>query len=327
MGGYGVVAPQFWIGETGKAMKKFGHEAVVVGLYLMTSPHANMLGLYYVPEIYVAHETGLGIEGASKGLQGCIEAGFCSYDSGSEMVWVHEMARYQVGESLDPKDKRSKGVQNDYDALPANPYLADFFDKYGDAFCMTKKREPKCKPASPFKAPSKGDASQEQDQEQEQEQEQGQGQGQKKAVRASRSEGHKELVAMGVDAQHATDWLKARKAKNLAPTPTAFAQASREAEKLGWSFPEAIAYAAGKGWGGFMAKWVENENDTGFYGQRSGTVQPTQSHPKNKAQVQGEQLDAAAEEFAANMAAKYGTQADPQDGYVPPNDGKTIDME
>jgi hypothetical protein len=170
MRGYGVVTPQFWIGDTGKALKAGGYEAVMVGLYLMTSPHANMLGLYYVPEIYIAHETGLGIEGASKGLRGCIQAGFCSYDSGSEMVWVHEMARYQVGEALDPKDKRSKGVQNDYDALPSNPYLAEFFDKYGNAFCMTKKREPKCKPTSPIKAPSKVVASQDQDQDQDQEQ-------------------------------------------------------------------------------------------------------------------------------------------------------------
>jgi hypothetical protein len=77
MRGYSVVAPQFWIGDTGKALKKAGSEAVIVGLYLMTSPHANMLGLYYLPEVYIAHETGLGIEGTSKGLKGCIEAGFC----------------------------------------------------------------------------------------------------------------------------------------------------------------------------------------------------------------------------------------------------------
>jgi hypothetical protein len=163
---YGSVAPQFWIGETGKALKKSGPEAVIVALYLMTSPHSNMLGFYYMPELYMAHETGLGIEGASKGLLRCIEGGFCSYDKASEVVWVHEMARFQVGDKLEAKDKRSKGVQNAYNAVPANAYLADFYDKYAVSFCMTEKRESKGKK----EAPSKPLASQEQEQEQEQEQ-------------------------------------------------------------------------------------------------------------------------------------------------------------
>jgi hypothetical protein len=146
----------------------------------------------------------------------------------------------------------------------------------------------------------------------------------------------KELEAMGVEPQHAADWLKARKAKNLVATTTAFEQAASEAAKLGWTFPEAIAYAAGKGWGGFMAKWVENDGDTGHYGVRNGAVTASApagntKGPKNKAQVQGEQLDAAAAEFAANMAAKYGPVDGPasQDpaAYVPPNDGMTFDME
>jgi len=134
---------------------------------------------------------------------------------------------------------------------------------------------------------------------------------------------------MGVEPQHAADWLKARKAKNLVATTTAFEQAASEAAKLGWTFPEAIAYAAGKGWGGFMAKWVENDGDTGHYGARNSAVQsqPTQSIRKNKAQARHDGLDAAAAEFAANMAAKYGTEPPADAGYVPPSDGQTIDME
>ena len=56
---YAKVSPQFWIGKTGKAIKKAGPEATIVALYLMTCPHANMIGLYYVPLMYIAHETGL----------------------------------------------------------------------------------------------------------------------------------------------------------------------------------------------------------------------------------------------------------------------------
>lgn len=146
-------------------------EAQIVGLYLMTSPHANMLGLYWVPTVYIAHETGLGSEGASKGLRGCIEAGFCEYDDRTEVVWVFEMAKYQIAEELDPKDKRCIGVQNEYNALPDNPYLAAFFGKYGQDFNMTKRRGELTKGKCPSEGASKGLASQEQEQAQEQEQE------------------------------------------------------------------------------------------------------------------------------------------------------------
>ncbi|SAL26005.1 hypothetical protein [Caballeronia telluris] len=166
---YSKVSPQFWIGETGKRLRKAGAEAQVVGLYLMTSPHANMLGLYYVPMLYIAHETGLGMEGASKGLQSCIEAGFCQYDEASEMVWVMEMASYQIASSLVATDKRCAGVQNEYNALPENPYLAAFFDKFRSVFHMSKCRPEAAGKPSLIEAPSKPLASQEQEQEQEQE--------------------------------------------------------------------------------------------------------------------------------------------------------------
>ena len=137
---YGKVSPQFWIGSTGKKLRAEGMEAQLVAMYLMTNPHANMLGLYYCPTMFIAHETGLGIEGATKGLQSAIKSGFCAYDEDSETVWVFEMAHYQIADALSGKDLRIKGVQNEYDSLPANPYLEAFYDKYAEAFCMMTKR-------------------------------------------------------------------------------------------------------------------------------------------------------------------------------------------
>ena len=45
---YGKVSPGFWIGETGKALRG-DMEAQIVALYLMTSPHATMTGVYHCP--------------------------------------------------------------------------------------------------------------------------------------------------------------------------------------------------------------------------------------------------------------------------------------
>lgn len=186
---YAKVAPQFWIGKTGRALRG-GLEAQVVAAYLLSSPHANMLGLYYLPLTYLCHDTGLTMEGASKGLQRCIEAGFCCYDENTEIVWVVKMAEFQIGESLAPADKRTKGVQSEYDKLPDNKFLCDFYDRYHAAFNMENRRGH----TSTSEAPSKPHGSQEQEQEREQEQKQKQspqagGKGSRAAKKAAKLQG------------------------------------------------------------------------------------------------------------------------------------------
>lgn len=143
---YSKLSARFWTGETGRAIRG-DIEAQLVAVYLVTSPHSNMLGYYYLPITYISTDTGLTIEGASKALQRLCDEGFCVYDKGSEVVWVHEMAKLQVGESLEPKDKRVISIAREYESLPNNLFLEAFFDKYGEAYKMPLQRT--------FKAPSK----------------------------------------------------------------------------------------------------------------------------------------------------------------------------
>lgn len=140
---YAIIAPTFWTGETGRALVARGSEAVVTSLYLMSAPGSNMLGLFYQPLLFMAHETGLGVEGATKGLQACIDVGFCLHDPVGHFVWVSEMAYFQIAEQLEPKDLRCKGVQNAYDELQDNPFLGLWFDKYSTAFHLKRRRLPK----------------------------------------------------------------------------------------------------------------------------------------------------------------------------------------
>jgi hypothetical protein len=156
---YARISPRFWTGRTGDKIKRRGFEGVVVAVYLMTSPHSNMLGLYRQPVMYMAEETGLTIEGASKGLRICIDAGFCAYHEATKMVWVFEMANYQIAETLSPGDKRCSGIRKDYATLPNCPFLGPFFDRYAQAFHLDARRdfEPEDDDlfGSPFEAPSK----------------------------------------------------------------------------------------------------------------------------------------------------------------------------
>jgi hypothetical protein len=59
----------------------------------------------------------LGEEGASKGLQRLIEVDFCTYEASKEMVFVHEMAKYQIGEELKVNDNQVKSVQKAFSSI------------------------------------------------------------------------------------------------------------------------------------------------------------------------------------------------------------------
>jgi hypothetical protein len=156
---YAQVSPAFWTGKTGREIRKRGLECQVVAMYLMTCPHSNMIGLYYLPVIFISHETGLTIEGASKALQSLSEVHFCTYDEDSETVFVHEMARYQIGSSLVVTDKRVKGVENEIKKFHNSQLLNAFLRRYAVAYHIDFDDEIE----SPFEAPSEPLRSQEQD--------------------------------------------------------------------------------------------------------------------------------------------------------------------
>lgn len=164
---YGIVSPQFWIGATGKSLRGCP-EAQVLALYLMTSPHANMIGVFHCPVLYMAHETGLGIEGASKALARLIEAEFCRYDETTEEVFVVRMAAYQIGETLDPKDKRCIGVARELEKVSSEQLRIGFRARFSVAFNLPNSYIKPAPTTSPIEAPSKPLRSQDQDQEHEQ---------------------------------------------------------------------------------------------------------------------------------------------------------------
>jgi len=151
---YAKVSPQFWIGKTGKSLRG-NTDAQLLALYLMTSPHANMIGVFYCPVAYMTHETGITLEGASKALQSLIEGGFCTYDTDADFVWVHEMAKFQIGDELSEKDNQVKGIQKQYDMLPQGIVRKGFFDKYKDAFHIVDASQKQKPLARASKAPAK----------------------------------------------------------------------------------------------------------------------------------------------------------------------------
>ena len=137
---YTTVNPNFWTGETGRKLREAGPEAQLVALYLLSNSHRNPLGLYYLPKMLISHETALSDQGASKGLQRGIQAGFCAWEGVSEVVWVYKMAFYQIGPELTVTDKRVKWVNDLYKGLPNNQFLWAFWKDYGEKYHIERPR-------------------------------------------------------------------------------------------------------------------------------------------------------------------------------------------
>jgi uncharacterized protein YdaU (DUF1376 family) len=81
-----------------------------------------------------------------------------------------------------------------------------------------------------------------------------------------------DMVAQGVDRQHAVDWMATRKAKGLPLTQTAWDDTQAEAKKAGLTLPQAIKTAAGNAWGGFKASWLHRDGRAN--GSAPGSADP-----------------------------------------------------
>lgn len=160
---YSKFAPQFWTGDTGRKLAESGTETQLMACYLITCPNANPIGLYHLSLGTICDHTGLSAEGASKALARVYEAGFATYDETAKLVWVPEMARIQIGESLSHKDLRVKWVKKEISKYRKSRFYKAFMKRYAVAYGIIE--------TSPLEAPSKPLRSQEREMEREMEQE------------------------------------------------------------------------------------------------------------------------------------------------------------
>ena len=175
---YGKVSPRFWIGETGRKLRKMP-DAQRIAMYLMTAPMAEMTGVFYCPIATILNDVGApyeglarvhedpseghlrGVEGVKRALEALKELNFCFYDFESEFVFVSEMARCQIAEKLKPSDNQVKGIRK---LVGTKPMRARFIARYNKDFSLGFDEEIEEKPASPLEAPLEPLRSQEQEQ-------------------------------------------------------------------------------------------------------------------------------------------------------------------
>lgn len=126
-GNYGKVRITFWTDPDIK--RKLTAEQKTLLLYYFSSPHGNMIGLYYCPPMFAAEETGIPVERVREWTAGPL-APFVSYDEETEEVFIRKLAEHQVGAELKEGDKRIPAVVKALREVHSEGLLRDFLTTY-----------------------------------------------------------------------------------------------------------------------------------------------------------------------------------------------------
>ena len=149
---YRSIDTKFW---TDPKVRDLSPPHKLLFLYLITTTHSHVSGIYYMPKIFIHHETGLSLAEVDRGIDTLSKAYLCLYDTRTEVVWIRHMLRYQHhGEKI------RLAVAAQLTSLHKCPIIQEFLSEYADI-------------EIPYRYPidtHAGAGDQEQEQEQEQEQ-------------------------------------------------------------------------------------------------------------------------------------------------------------
>lgn len=124
---YTRVESRFWQDEK---MRNISDDARYLMLYLLTSPHRNVLGFYFLPEPYACFDLGWTKERFNKGLGELLANGLIKYD---ETVHVVLIANFLKHNPLENYNQVKSAIQK-LEEIPKTPLLKDFYEavkKYG----------------------------------------------------------------------------------------------------------------------------------------------------------------------------------------------------
>lgn len=123
----------WWTGETGRQLRQYPPIVREIGDYLMSSPVANVYGLYYLPVAMVANDTGRTAKMVDEAMAALHDLAFAYYDPLTQHVWIREMAREQLAPlPLRTGDWTIKAANRFYKECAPNLFLGAWFDRYAE---------------------------------------------------------------------------------------------------------------------------------------------------------------------------------------------------
>lgn len=100
-------------------------------LYLITNGHSHPCGIYGLPPLYVRDELDMEETRLRELFEGPMTP-FALYDWRTEEVFVVNMGKHQIGETLLPRDNRVRWVVNHLQGIHSQSLLRRFANRYSD---------------------------------------------------------------------------------------------------------------------------------------------------------------------------------------------------
>lgn len=233
---YGKVHTSFWSSPTIQGMSD---DARLLALYLMTSPHTTIVGVFRLPDGYASEDLGWAAERVAKGFEELLSKGFANRCETTKWVWITKHLVWNPPENPNQVKAAAKCAATipiecawKQAFMRLHGPLLGFGDEFEEKGCGTL--------SEPL-------LNQKQEQKQEQKQK-------KEKAPAAQVVG---LEAIPQDLLE--EWKGVRAAKRAGKiTPTVVKALEREAAKAGLSVEAAIRKCVERGWQGFEADWLKD---------------------------------------------------------------------
>ena len=133
---YSKIDSLFWRDQKNR---KLSDDGKLLFLYLLTCPHRSSIGLYYLPEQYVASDIKWTLERVQKGFKELLQNGCVKYDKDNEIVFIKNFLRYNSFEN----SNQIRGALKYLITLPDTVFLSDLIEviKMGYEDCSKDKSQ------------------------------------------------------------------------------------------------------------------------------------------------------------------------------------------
>lgn len=105
-----------------KDFRTLSEEGKILFLYLLTSPHRNMGGLYYLPFPYLCFDVGLDEERVSKAFEELTDKDMAQYDYNTQVVLIKKWFCYNPIEN----ENQAKGLNKQLAEIPKSKLFKPF---------------------------------------------------------------------------------------------------------------------------------------------------------------------------------------------------------
>jgi len=149
---YGKIFYSFWQSDDTRGLSDDGK---LLAIYLLTSPHTNMIGCFRIPDGYVSEDLGWDIGRVSKGFEELFQNRFATRDQGSKWVVINKFLKWNELEN----PNQAKAAEKLYDQIPTNnpvkPILSIALSEYAPRFNQ-EKLKPFLNPSGTLSKPGTG---------------------------------------------------------------------------------------------------------------------------------------------------------------------------